>query len=145
MKLLPWLFVMLGCAHDATAPADDPVFASYKLRFNAAASKYNSRALAYVPVMFGTLSGNAVGMCYEMDSPADNYIVIVRKYWNTLDDAGREELLFHELGHCVLGRIHRTDVVANVPVSIMYPEVLDSISYSQRRDAYVLELFTVAP
>lgn len=83
--------------------------------------------------------GHIVGMC-------DPYIpkrtvVFDRDTWPLYSDAEKEELVFHELGHCVLDRDHDSTKVGNLPRSIMYP--YDSIpTYSIFREQYLKELFT---
>lgn len=91
-------------------------------------------------------------------------IRIGTNYWNTASDQGKEALLFHELGHCILGRVHNQVVDStDVPESIMFPcaSVFDSgvpfgnaichgisvntyndeTSYRNNRTAYINELF----
>jgi len=70
-------------------------------------------------------------------------------YWNSVNDQGKEALLFHELGHCVLGRVHRNDTQPDgVPNSIMYYSAgvyyyntQDYIFYQNNRQEYITELF----
>lgn len=53
-----------------------------------------------------------------------------------------EIIVFHELGHCVLGRDHDYEVWEDsTPHSIMYPYVLDVEVYTKFRDIYMNELF----
>lgn len=83
--------------------------------------------------------GTIIGMC-------DPYIpkrtvVFDRDMWPLHSAIEKEELVFHELGHCVLDRDHLTTKVKNWPISIMYP--YDSImTYNYYRDQYLKELFT---
>lgn len=58
--------------------------------------------------------------------------------WLRLDDIGREMLIFHELGHCVLGLEHNnaTDV-RGMPLSIMHSGLFDPRSYSDYRPHYL--------
>ncbi len=46
-----------------------------------------------------------VGQCRSYAS-GDHEVVIDRIRWNNLDAFQKEYLVFHELGHCVLGRSH---------------------------------------
>lgn len=63
-------------------------------------------------------------------------------YWPTFDDALREELVFHELGHCVLNRLHNNDVDARgIPVSIMYGQMQVEGIYSDHRADWFVEMF----
>lgn len=86
-----------------------------------------------------------------------NLIVIDSTYWNpddSLDNyrddlfnskgfsyrqveaADREELMFHELGHCILNRGH-----TNSTASIMYPYHLGGLGYLNYYASYISELF----
>ena len=69
-------------------------------------------------------------------------IVIEGPYWEKLSDYGKEELVFHELGHCVFNRGHNEDTRDNgCPVSIMYPYIFGgSWCYSNYRDDLITEL-----
>ncbi len=49
------------------------------------------------------------GLCYE----DINRIEIDAATWDHLDEANREFLLFHELGHCLLGRAHFDEPAQN--------------------------------
>lgn len=83
---------------------------------------------------------NKVGYCifdrsysgFEMfqDEEVSNMIIVDQKFWNRSDitDIQRTELLFHELGHCILGRKHDTRLSNNLPESLMYPHLV-SMSY----------------
>ena len=71
------------------------------------------------------------------------HIRINQNRWSFLNEDQREELLFHEMGHCVLDRLHRTDRLADgSPASIMFPTILQTATYQQNRDYYLQELFS---
>jgi hypothetical protein len=62
--------------------------------------------------------------------------------WAGLTELERESVLFHELGHCVLKRVHdRTRGTDGEPQSLMYPVRVDSDVYRVHRDEYLRELF----
>lgn len=49
---------------------------------------------------------NVAGLCtYYSHSP--NHVTIDLEFWNRFSDNFKEMIVFHELGHCVLGRDHR--------------------------------------
>jgi len=62
---------------------------------------------------------NVAGTC-SYSSHFPNHITIDSSFWNNASDIIREMVVFHELGHCVLGQGHReeTDVNGNC-LSIM--------------------------
>lgn len=76
--------------------------------------------------------------------------------WQTATNNAREVLVFHELGHCLLGRIeHKSDIFPDgSPKSIMFPDNRDLYSpcvyaiddsnncnKTERRKYYIDELF----
>ncbi len=66
-------------------------------------------------------------------------------FWNSVDETQRELLAHHELGHCVLGRPHRNDLLPSGEVaSIMYPVIMSNATYQGNYDYYQNELFTQA-
>lgn len=92
-----------------------------------------------------------VGICYTntIINITGPYIVLRRKSWNYLTPVEREQLLFHELGHCILEREHDETKIEfrgrRIPTSIMYPHILDEIDYREDRERYIDELFLNAP
>lgn len=87
-------------------------------------------------------SPGVVGLCQIGDGP--NTVTISSAAWsNTETDLdARVTLVFHELGHCILGRGHRSDVaVGGKPASIMNPFWLQSKWFTPNQDYYLDELF----
>jgi hypothetical protein len=77
------------------------------------------------------------GICY----PFSKSIELDESYWNTLNDAGKEALIFHELGHCVLFRGHSDYKKGDhCPASLMHSE-LHPRCYEHYKDYYIKELF----
>lgn len=83
---------------------------------------------------------NVIGVCYHSITPE---IVINLEYWNKEDDLGREELMFHELGHCIYDLEHDTRVLVDewCPFSVMHPYVLPFGCYELFHDHYIEQLF----
>lgn len=65
-------------------------------------SKLCEQNIGLVTIKFGQVDKTNAAECY----PYSMEVVIDRKYFNMLPVEGREELVFHELGHCVLGLSH---------------------------------------
>jgi hypothetical protein len=66
-------------------------------------------------------------------------IVLNSNYWYTgrlATDSDREQLVYHELGHCILGRPH-----VNSASSIMFPYHLTNTAYLADYARYMAELF----
>lgn len=55
---------------------------------------------------------NVIGTCSWSQNHSHN-ITLDQNYWRTANDMQREFLVFHELGHCVLGRDHVDNSDAN--------------------------------
>ncbi len=52
------------------------------------------------------MKDNVIGQCAYSEGN-QHAITIDQQYWRSANDAQREFLIFHELGHCVLGHDHR--------------------------------------
>ncbi len=76
-------------------------------------------------------------------------VVVDEKWWKdklpTLDhhEDLAELVLFHELGHCILGRHHKDDIDAQnrIPASIMNSKAIPGAVYLEHRPYYTSELF----
>lgn len=71
------------------------------------------------------------------------FIRVDRKAWYKLSQEEREATLFHELGHCVLGRLEHADAMQEngCPVSIMHRSHTLKDCYFKNRSGYLNELF----
>lgn len=67
----------------------------------------------------GEDTSEVAGACLIM---GHGNIEISRKHWKAFDEGERRTLIFHELGHCVLGLDHAKEDANN----IMAPYILDS-------------------
>lgn len=85
---------------------------------------------------------NAVGLCYYGNSTYTPRIEIAAWWWNFASNTQKEILVYHELGHCILGRKHDKvlDIYGN-PESIMYPSVLSAYHYEANKENLLKELF----
>ncbi len=73
-------------------------------------------------------------------------IVVGLEFWRYSDLKTREQVVFHELGHCILGRDHLDDSVNLggyniIPKSIMSTMLFSSTFYDHNRTYYIDELF----
>ena len=60
----------------------------------------------------GIHDGNVIGTCsYGYRRP--NAVTIDDTFWSRNGLLSREEVVFHELGHCILGRDHTEQIVNN--------------------------------
>ena len=85
---------------------------------------------------------STVGLC-RFYSRGPNQIELSRSNWNRGTETFKEMLLFHELGHCALGRGHfNATHSGGRPESLMNSWLFSQNFYRQHRDEYLKELFT---
>lgn len=95
------------------------------------------------------IGGKVIGQCTipDQDKQFRRLIRIDRQVWDLIPDYVREALVFHELGHCVLGRQHDDAVDDNgCADSLMHPYINVAVTcYKKERDKYLNELFSQQP
>lgn len=85
------------------------------------------------------LNTNVAGWCVRT-SPLQ--IMIDKEYFDMSTNYEKEELIFHELGHCILNKDHDESKDSNRrPKSIMYPVTITDSIYRENRTEYINELF----
>lgn len=113
---------------------------------------------------FGSTTEQICGRCVKAKNEGQRTVTIIDNLtcWQQAPYENREALVFHELGHCLLGRVHRDDLLPNgIESSIMNskgngfyePCVYDitgngSCDKTYRRSYYIDELFdekTIVP
>lgn len=86
------------------------VLQPYVDEFNSYVSSYGTpilnKGIYYTFQDLSSLPGRILGKCSAYKN--DNIILIDPTFWAGASDWDRRSVLFHELGHCVLGRGHRT-------------------------------------
>lgn len=75
------------------------------------------------------------GQCQTFDDSRTPIIVISRMHWNELKECQRVNLIFHELGHCLLNRGHVNKL------SFMYPSLLSESQCELNEDYLKQEMF----
>ena len=85
---------------------------------------------------------NVVGQCSHTEE-APNAVIVDPILWQNASESKREQVIFHELGHCYLQRSHDDTKDANgVCLSIMHSNAnICSINYALNRELYLDELF----
>ncbi len=94
--------------------------------------------------VFAETTDNAAGQCVAKTN-GEHYIRIDAAYWKNASNLQREFLVFHELGHCVLGRSHEDGTLSGRQCMSMMTSGVGGcdINYStQTRVAYIDELFS---
>ena len=70
-------------------------------------------------------------------------IMVDKDVWDSLSPYEKEQLMFHELGHCTLQRDHLDTVVNNKQISLMHSAgFIEDAYYIVNRKRYLTELFT---
>lgn len=68
-------------------------------------------------------------------------VTIDKTFWDKSNEDMRYELIYHELGHCILGREHNNAVLVNHrPASIMNSHLFNPNIIKQNHDYYIREL-----
>lgn len=97
--------------------------------------------LPLISVQFGNTKSIGLslkGVCFHKEKA----ILIDKTAWSKFSDLQRQTIITHELGHCVLGRIHRYKKDKNIAVSLMTPLLTDAvISYNKDSEGLMKELF----
>jgi hypothetical protein len=135
-----------GCGSHAP-PNIDPSFADLVDKWN---NLYTQPV--NVDMQFADLDGTSsdiVGQCQytdEVSNPVGQIVLIDRTFWNNAVNVVREQLVFHELGHCVLLMVKHDCTMSGIkPESIMFPRIFsqytngDSI-YADNEAYYIAEL-----
>lgn len=100
------------------------------------------------PIYFASdLPNSILGVCimWKNDDTTVGEIKVNRTTFGR-DSIESEMIIFHELGHCELGRPHSQDLTQLpdgriVPFSLMYPVIFLSSDYSKNHEHYIIELF----
>ncbi len=97
-------------------------------------------------IIFGDTAqrgSRVIGFCQFLNN-GQNLIVVNEAWWNGASDIKREAMLFHEMGHCVLLRAHKTEFRTTdlSPISLMYSFLLKPDVYAKYHESYLQELFT---
>lgn len=115
----------------------DPLLAPYMIKFENDVGVNTSGITA----QFAALTAPTVGQCVQY-SNGDKVIQIDPIYWATAVLSTREQILYHELGHCAMNLQHIVTLDAsNCPISIMYPNAFGFLPcYVNNEGYYYTEL-----
>lgn len=86
------------------------------------------------------LEPGSIAQC--ITAPFSTPTIRIRSDWNLNSPVQQKLVLFHELGHCVLGRPHRDDLLPDgLPASMMNAHNVGARIYAHDPDYYLCELF----
>lgn len=139
------LLLGLGCSKDSGVQVH-PDLAPYLTTFRLEAEKrgvkidYESNPIG--ALFISDTERVDLGWC-EVDTRSHNTIYINVVFWPAISELGKEKLVFHELGHCILKRSHlETSGTDGVCKSIMHSGKGCADNYDETtRDQYLDELF----
>ena len=138
--------IFLASCGPAQKVEHDPELMVYADRFVAEArSRSVTIDLSSVGVRFEPLDDILKGgKCSAQHSTMP--VVNINTHWwkRVTDTRTRENVVFHELGHCALKRAHdpTANVILGIPTSIMHPNPLPPPVYAAFREYYLDELFS---
>lgn len=89
-------------------------------------------------VTYGDLPNEAVGRCTVWDN-GKKLVRIDQGYWNSVNSSVKEQLMFHELGHCALGREHNDDYISFSGLAGLWPKSVMKSSTFSEKEAEVYE------
>ena len=115
----------------------------YHDRFRQLANAYGVILVGKTVVFsFTSFFGSTIGMC-RMTSSGNNSVQFSASAWNKGSEIFKEMLVFHELGHCLLGRGHKNSRHSDGrPESLMNSYIFNERLYLPSRDQYLKELYT---
>jgi len=120
----------------------DPDLAPYFVSF----AKNIGHNTENIAASFQSLQLPMVGQCI-LYSDGTKAIQIDRTYWNSIGDDQKEQLMWHELGHCSMGLQHTPGFISSgpmvgCPVSIMNPDVFSYLidCYTNNKAYYYQEI-----
>lgn len=138
---------------DSRAEKYVETFVSYGTKLGSSLDTYSLTVSFSESMPQSTNGGQVIGYCQRY-SNGQKTVVLKESYWNSASVSDREQLIFHELGHCLLGLTHNDTVESaplwsntnyqanNVPSSIMNTFHFGSTLYSGNRNEYMTRLFT---
>lgn len=114
-------------------------------------SQKSNMAPSAIPINFGPIEEDQYeGVCHEY-SDGLKEIIIRKEWWDSESESSRRLMIFHELGHCSLGRDHNDNRIPNKSNTMLYPESIMSSTlmspdyFSTYEREYYIELFTKNP
>lgn len=98
-------------------------------------------------LMFFTDDYNVTQILGSCEYSITPIVRINRQFFANASAANKEQVAFHELGHCILNREHDTRTIiyagVTIPKSIMSPSLFNEYYYITYRTYYLDELFGV--
>ncbi len=140
------LAIILACSGDDSVETDIALEPYFQIFADEAALRgievdYDARRIE--GLLQDILDSNVKGQCFRNEEKPNKVIVDVN-YWDEANEAEKEFIIFHELGHCFLNREHLDDSEPDgTCLSIMHsnPLACHFVLTSENRKDYLNELF----
>ena len=121
LTLLGVVLTMAACAVKTNAPFEVEIYLDTVHDLTGVLPTIEIRIVDTLPP---DLPRNAIGSCGQ------GKILFLKRYWASATDLDREQLVLHEVGHCVFGLGHKND-------TIMDPIHLPLAVYKKHRQHYL--------
>ena len=126
-KYLPFLFIIISFScKQSVEPTVYQVDKGLEVYLSKFTEEANQRGINITTenliLKFGTTTEQICGRCVKAKNDGQRTVTIIDNLncWQQAPYENREALVFHELAHCLLGRIHRDDFLPNgIEASIM--------------------------
>lgn len=139
------MLILISCNDTPEVQIVDLAFEEYLTSFEMEANARSvdiDEGIENLSIVFNDGSEDVVGQCVTF-TDGHTEVRIDEETWSRYTATQREILVFHELGHCLLGREHNNEKQAGKCVSIMRESAstcIISFDESERED-YLNELF----
>ena len=104
---------------------------------------YDLKALGVIGQIVPIKDDHVAGRCKHTDRmPA--MVLVDQEFWKNSNIYQKEFVIFHELGHCILGRSHRNEALESGEcISLMASDnrICASVYMPETRERYLDELF----
>lgn len=144
LTILVFTLILLSCQKESQEVLIDeeltPFIESFQYEASLRSVSVNADGLQAV---FDNFTTNIAGQCQRTGDDLRK-IAISKAYWRTANEYEKEFIIFHELGHCILGREHLDGVDARGQCqSIMHSGLTNCTNaYNAiNREIYLDELF----
>lgn len=95
-----------------------------------------------VVLMFGDTGDKTyIAICRSFEHSGESAIVVAKDYWDNASKDVKENIMLHELGHCILNLKHQNNLRKDgCPESVMHSDKISPECYTKYKDAYREEM-----
>ncbi len=130
LKLISVVAFLVSCASN---PAFSKYLNSFEKESERAGVTYRTPRFEWGKPGNTALSSHNLAECITGTSLTPARVVVDEKQWSKLSEASKEALVFHEMGHCALGKLHGP--------GIMQPSLISARTFLAHRKSLVSALF----